>query len=88
MAKITVPLHDESNIKAVLGKSRTDASEYNEDEKKLFITYHKLFKVGSKPAEHITAISKLSNEQLIANMPPSFNRLIEAIKLKIGELPE
>lgn len=79
---------DESNIKAVLGKSRTDASEYNEDEKKLFITYHKLFKVGSKPAEHITAISKLSNEQLIANMPPSFNRLIEAIKLKIGELPE
>ena len=79
---------EESNIKAVLGKSRTDASEYTEDEKKLFITYHKLFKLGSKPAEHITAISKLSDEQLIAHMPTPFNSLIEAIKLILEELPE
>lgn len=77
-----------SNIKAVLGKSRTDTSEYTEDEKKLFITYHKLFKLGSKPAEHITAISKLSNEQLLAHIPSSFDRLVEATKSMLAELPE
>jgi putative ATP-dependent endonuclease of OLD family len=77
-----------SNIKAVLGKSREDASEYTEEEKKLFITYHKLFKLGSKPAEHITALSKLTKEQLIANMPPELDRLVEAIKLRVEGLPE
>jgi len=77
-----------SNIKAVLGKSRTSALEYTEAEGKLFITYHKLFKLGSKPAEHITALSKLSGEQLLARMPPSLDRLVEAVKVKLAELPE
>ncbi len=77
-----------SHIKAVLGKSRTEASEYNDEEKKLFITYHKLFKVGSKPAEHITALSRLSDEQLLASIPPSLERLIEAVKEILSELPE
>ncbi|ENK3113281.1 AAA family ATPase [Vibrio sp. 1403] len=76
------------NIKAVLGKSRTEASEYSDDEQKLFITYHKLFKVGSKPAEHITALSRLSDEQLLAHIPPSFGRLVDAAKEILLELPE
>ncbi|MDF2186155.1 AAA family ATPase [Grimontia hollisae] len=77
-----------SNIKAVLGKSRTDASEYDESERKLFITYHKLFKIGSKPAEHIEALSKLSNEELMAHIPPSLDRLIEAVKNMLAGLAE
>ncbi|WP_047688230.1 ATP-dependent nuclease [Vibrio sp. ZOR0018] len=76
------------NIKAVLGKSRTEASEYSDDEQKLFITYHKLFKVGSKPAEHITALSRLSDEQLLAHIPPSLGRLVDAAKEILLELPE
>lgn len=77
-----------SHIKAVLGKSRTEASEYSDEEKKLFITYHKLFKIGSKPAEHITALSRLSDEQLIANIPQSFARLVDAAKEILLDLPE
>jgi predicted ATP-dependent endonuclease of OLD family len=75
-------------IKAVLGKSRTEASEYDDEERKLFITYHKLFKVGSKPAEHISALSKLSDEQLLVNIPPSLERLVEAAKEILLDLPE
>ncbi|CAK2466536.1 putative ATP-dependent endonuclease of the OLD family [Vibrio crassostreae] len=75
-------------IKAVLGKSRTEASEYDDEERKLFITYHKLFKIGSKPAEHISALSKLSDEQLLVNIPPSLERLVEAAKEILLELPE
>ncbi|MEN8615518.1 AAA family ATPase [Shewanella baltica] len=77
-----------STIKAVLGKSRTDASEYEEGERKLFVTYHKLFKLGSKPAEHIDAMSNISNAQLIASMPPSLGRLADAVIAKLTELPE
>ncbi|OCA53756.1 ATP-dependent nuclease [Photorhabdus namnaonensis] len=79
---------NESQIRAVLGKSRTDASEYTEEERKLFITYHKLFKVGSKPAEHIAALSKLSNEQILESIPASLDRLVEAVKKEIQGLPE
>ncbi|MBF4297100.1 ATP-dependent endonuclease, partial [Vibrio anguillarum] len=50
---------DESTIKAVLGKSHFDSNQYNEDELKLFSTYHRSFKLGSKPAAHIDALAKL-----------------------------
>ena len=76
------------DIKAVLGKTRTDASEYGEDERKLFITYHKLFKLGSKPAAHIGALSSLTGEELLANMPASLARLADAVSAKLAELPE
>ncbi|EHC07395.1 SMC domain protein [Shewanella baltica OS625] len=79
---------EESTIKAVLGKSRTDASEYEEDERKLFVTYHKLFKLGSKPAVHIDALSNISNTQLLASIPPSLGRLADAVIAKLAELPE
>lgn len=77
-----------SHIKAVLGKSRDNADEYIEEEKKLFITYHKLFKIGSKPAEHITALSQLTNEQLLASLPPSLDRLADKVQQLLLELPE
>ena len=79
---------DVSGIKAVLGKSRDDASEYEEAEHKLFHAYHKLFKLGSKPAAHIGALSKLTNVQLATNMPPSLNRFIDAIITMHEGLPE
>ena len=79
---------EESTIKAVLGKSRTDASEYEEDERKLFVTYHKLFKLGSKPAEHIDAMSNITNAELLTSMPASLSRLADAVIAKLAELPE
>lgn len=81
-------LPDESKTKAVLGDSHHDASQYTEDERKLFITYHKLFKLGSKPATHINALSKLTDAELLAAMPPSLERLADAVIAKLAELPE
>lgn len=79
---------DESTIKAVLGKSHHDASQYSEDEQQLFSTYHRSFKLGSKPAAHIDALANLSDADLLANIPESFGRLADAIIAKLAELPE
>lgn len=77
-----------STIKAVLGKSHHDASQYSNDEQKLFSTYHKRFKLGSKPAAHIDALAKLTDEELLAEIPASLNRLADAVIAKLAELPE
>jgi putative ATP-dependent endonuclease of the OLD family len=79
---------DESTIKAVLGKQHHDASQYSEDEQKLFSTYHQRFKLGSKPAAHIDALAQLTDEELLASMPASLSRLADAVIAKLAELPE
>jgi len=79
---------DASTIKAVLGKSHYDSSQYSEYELKLFGTYHQRFKLGSKPAAHIDALAKLSDEELIDEMPGSLSRLADAVINKLTELPE
>ncbi|RUJ48355.1 AAA family ATPase [Pseudomonas qingdaonensis] len=79
---------DESTFTAVLGKSHHDPSQYSEDELKLFGTYHRSFKLGSKPAAHIEALAKLSDADLLANMPGSLGRLADAVIAKLAELPE
>lgn len=79
---------DKSKIKAVLGDSYNDVDQYSNEEKLLFITYYKLFKLGSKPASHINALSKLTDAELLANMPDTFVRLADAVITRLGELPE
>jgi predicted ATP-dependent endonuclease of OLD family len=79
---------EESDIKSVLGKTREDASEYGDNEQRLFCAYHKLFKLGSKPTAHINALSTLTDEQLSTEMPSSLGRLIDATIAKLAELPE
>ena len=79
---------DESTIKAVLGKSHQDTSQYSEDEQQLFSTYHRSFKLGSKPAAHIDALANLSDADLLANIPESFGRLADAVIAKLAGLPE
>lgn len=79
---------DESTIKAVLGKSHHDASQYSKDEQKLFNTYHQRFKLGSKPAAHLDALAQLTDEELLADMPASLSRLADAIITKLADLPE
>ena len=79
---------DESTIQAVLGKSHHDASQYSQDEQKLFDTYHQRFKLGSKPAAHIDALAQLTDEELLADMPSSLSRLADAVIAKLAELPE
>ena len=78
----------ETTIKAVLGDSHHDAEQYDDDELKLFGTYHKRFNLGSKPAAHIDALAQLSDEELLADMPEPLVRLADAVIAKLKELPE
>lgn len=79
---------DEATIKAVLGKSHYDPSQYSVDELELFNTYHQRFKLGSKPAAHIEALTNLDDADLLASMPDSLDRLADAVIDKLTELPE
>jgi hypothetical protein len=79
---------DADAIKAVLGKSHQDSSQYSENELKLFGTYHQRFKLGSKPAAHISALAQLSDQELLEDMPASLSRLADAVIAKLADLPE
>lgn len=79
---------DDDAIKAVLGKSHHNSSQYSEEELKLFGTYHQRFKLGSKPAAHISALAQLSDQELLEGMPASLSRLADAVIAKLAELPE
>jgi predicted ATP-dependent endonuclease of OLD family len=79
---------EESTKISVLGKSHHDSTQYSSTELALFLPYHRLFKLGSKPAAHIEALAKLSDEYLLANMPPSLSRLADAVIAKLEQLPE
>lgn len=82
----TLPV--DAKIRAVLGDSNHGVDQYTEDELKLFITYHKRFKLGSKPAAHINALSKLTDAEILAGMPTSLERFANAVIAKLAELPE
>ena len=81
-------LPTDSKIKAVLGDSYHGIDQYTADEKKLFITYYKRFKLSSKPAAHINALSKLTDTELLAGIPASLDRLADAVIAKLAGLPE
>lgn len=85
-ADLTQP--SKTKIKAVLGESYYAVEQYTEDEQKLFATYHRRFKLGSKPSAHINALSKLTDEEITSGLPPSLNRLADAVIEKLRELPE
>lgn len=81
-------LPDQDLIKSVLGKKHHNPEQYTEEERKLFASYHKLFKLGSKPVNHIQALANLTDEELLNNMPESLSRLADAVKTKLSEIPE
>ena len=82
----TIPI--DQKIKAVLGDSFNGVEQYSQDEQKLFNTYHKRFKLSSKPAAHINALANLTDAELLLHMPTSFNNLADAVIKKLAELPE
>jgi predicted ATP-dependent endonuclease of OLD family len=86
--EVTRTAPEESTKISVLGKSHHDSTQYSSTELELFLPYHRLFKLGSKPAAHIEALAKLSDEDLLANMPPSLSRLADAVIAKLEQLPE
>lgn len=77
-----------STVKAVLGDSHHNPKQYSLSERKLFNTYHKRFKLGSKPTAHIEALSKIDDEMLLNKMPASLDRMADAVISILAELPE
>jgi putative ATP-dependent endonuclease of OLD family len=73
---------------SVLGKASSGPQHFSEAEQAYFATYHSLFKVGSKPAAHLHALARLTDEQLVAAMPESFARLIAFVEQRLRGLPE
>jgi putative ATP-dependent endonuclease of OLD family len=79
---------DEATIVAVLGKSRANEARLGEDRLGLFEDYHDTFDLHSKPAAHLAALSKLSDEELLAGLPDVLKRLVEGVRARLAELPE
>ncbi len=79
---------DAGTIAAVLGKSRGPTEQYDQDEQALFDSYAERFKRGSKPAAHIEALARLSDDDLIATLPDVYGRLISAIVTRLEGIPE
>lgn len=79
---------NESIINSVLGKSHFNSTQYSDDEQKAFSSYHQKFKLGSKPAAHIEALSIITDSDLLAKMPESFKRLADKVIAKLSGLQE
>lgn len=77
----------DSKIKSVLGEKGV-TTHYRTDELEFFAAYHQRFKVGSKPAEHITALARLDDAELLASLPGSLRRLTDFVAATIAGLPE
>lgn len=79
---------DAPTLTAVLGKRRAGVDQYIEEHQKYFSTYHRRFKLGSKPSQHLQAMADLDDEELVANTPQRIARLIKAVRTKLEGLPE
>ena len=79
---------DEETISAVLGKTHGVVTQYGEDQQQYFDSYHRRFKLDSKPAVHLDALAELDESQLLDSMPYSIERLLKSVKAKLKELPE
>lgn len=88
LEKILMVAPDNTTCMSVLGKSHANLAWYSEPEKEFFDNYHKLFKVGSKPASHIEALSNLELAHLATNLPQSYRELVEYVRTKLAEVYE
>lgn len=79
---------DKEAIMAVLGKAVHDSDQYSDDQLKMFLDYHHLFKLGSKPAAHLEALSNLDDAELIGSMPESLSFLVKAVENQLTSLAE
>ena len=79
---------DESTIVAVLGKSHANEARLGDDLLRLFDDYHAKFDLRSKPATHLTALSRLSDEMLLERLPEVLSRFVERLQGRLAGLPE
>ncbi|WP_223940959.1 AAA family ATPase [Arthrobacter sp. StoSoilB22] len=75
-------------VSSVLGGSHGDDQQYSAEEQKAFHRYHGLFKLGSKPAAHLEALSALEDSAILTSAPQSYLRLVAGVMDKLRGLPE
>ncbi len=78
----------DSTLCSVLGESHHDIEQYSSDDHEYFSAYVSRFKLGSKPAAHITALAKLRDDDLCLDTPDVIGRLINAAKKILQEIKE
>jgi putative ATP-dependent endonuclease of the OLD family len=79
----------EDDLKAVLGKKHdVVGNQYTDEELEHFDAYNTRFKLGSKPVWHIQAMARLTDEELLAEMPDVLKRLFARIRKDLKALPE
>ena len=71
---------DNATLTSVLGKGRTNFEQYDSEELRLFEDYRKMFKEGSKPAQHLAALAKLTDEDLVQSLPSCLHVYAERAK--------
>ena len=74
--------------KAVLGKACFNADRLGDEYLQLFDEYHRQFNSRSKPARHIAAMSKLTDEELLGALPDPLQRLVKALQERLESIPE
>jgi len=79
---------DDATLTAVLGPKRHGVDQYSLEEQKLFKPYHERFKLGSKPTAHLTALSTLTDEELLGSLPAELDRLLTRVAVELNSLPE
>ena len=70
----------EGAIHATLKSEKAEALTYTEEQKELMIWYNYHFLGRGKPTTHITALSIMTDKELLENMPPVFEKMFEKIK--------
>lgn len=85
---VTRQAPSDSTIKSVLGKSHGDVTQYAATDLLLFDRYHSLFKLGSKPVEHLLALTQLSDVDFKKSVPAFLSRLGAYAKTLVAGLPE
>lgn len=78
----------DNELVSVLGKSHEHDEHYSKKEKLYFSDYHRLFKLGSKPAEHLKAFSSLDDGELLGNIDQVYERLLDEVQAVLESLPE
>lgn len=75
---------------AVLGKSHVNTRHYTIDQLALFGQYQKQFKLGSKPASHLAAMSTFDGQDqaLVDDLPGPLARLLDTVNKRLESTPE
>jgi hypothetical protein len=70
-------------INQTLKSNRGDGSIYSDEQKKLMVWYEYFFLNSSKPTSHFLALMKMTDEDILKNLPKVFDDLIKTVTSKL-----